>query len=441
MTSGHFVQLDPALIHIDRENRQRTELRDIDELAESIRNVGLINPPVIDKQYNLVAGERRLTACVQLGLNPVSFQYVEDLSKDELYLIELEENVKRSELAWDDKVRAIAEYHRLLGKDNPDWTPVQTAEAMGVSSGVVRNHLLVEAHMDNEIVQGADKYSKALNASQRIAERKQANAKRNLGEEIGKILGETGAEIPEGTSPRDQGQGQLTETPRNRAVIQEVDFHLWARDYRGEPFNLIHCDFPYGVGVGDKSGQSARGTTGSYSDTKEDYFNLLETFCNHGDNFIDPSAHLIFWFSMDYYNETIVQLEAGGWSVSRFPLIWSKSDNAGIIPDANRGPRRTYETALFASRGDRKIVRAVANSIAAPTTREFHTSEKPRPVLTHFMRMICDEHSRVFDPTAGSGNAIRVADALGASTSLGLELDPEFGNSARENLKQGMEET
>jgi hypothetical protein len=148
------------------------------------------------------------------------------------------------------------------------------------------------------------------------------------------------------------------------------------------------------------------------------------------ENVVAESAHLIFWFSMDYFTPTYERLQAMGWNVNVFPLIWHKSDNAGIAPDPQRGPRRTYEAAFFASRGDRKLtqVGAGANSFAFPGTRAgaIHISEKPRPVLNHFLRMICDEYSTVLDPTAGSCNALKVAKSLGASRVLGIERSQEF---------------
>lgn len=61
-------------------------------------------------------------------------------------------------------------------------------------------------------------------------------------------------------------------------------------------------------------------------------------------------------------------------------------------------------------------------------------SEKPKPVLEHFFRMFIDESSLVLDPTCGSGNAIKVAEDLGANWSTGFDLQEEFVERAKENL-------
>ena len=63
---------------------------------------------------------------------------------------------------------------------------------------------------------------------------------------------------------------------------------------------------------------------------------------------------------MRYFEYTKLTLREQGWKIDPFPMIWTRSDNAGIVPDHNRGGRRTYETAFLCHRGDRPIVRPVA---------------------------------------------------------------------------------
>src|SRR3546814_18962812 len=107
-------------------------------------------------------------------------------------------------------------------------------------------------------------------------------------------------------------------------------------------------------------------------------------------NVVAESAHLIFWFSMDYYAITVERLTAMGWRVNPFPLIWHKSDNAGIAPDPQRAPRRTYETALFASLGDRTLTQdgPRSNSFAHPGRRDdrLHNRKKQEATIKHYLR-------------------------------------------------------
>jgi ParB/RepB/Spo0J family partition protein len=60
--------------------RHRRDMGDIDALAKSISEIGLLHPIVVTKDKTLVAGERRLAACKQLGWTDVRVTVV-DLDK------------------------------------------------------------------------------------------------------------------------------------------------------------------------------------------------------------------------------------------------------------------------------------------------------------------------------------------------------------------------
>jgi ParB/RepB/Spo0J family partition protein len=436
MTSGNFDHVAVASINRNREQRQRRELVKIEELAESIRANGLINPIVITRDFNLVAGERRLAAHIELGYDTIAVQFAEDLDPIQLHLLELEENVRRVDLTWFDHVKAVADFHRIKTETTEKWNAVSTAESLNMSHTHVARHLAVAEAIEEGVpeVLEAPKFSVAANFVERRNERKKASAMRDLSVE----LAPKSARVASYSLSGDIIHPNTESAPTARfAAVDQGDFKDWSKIVQTVPYNFIHVDFPYGVSAGDKTGQSSAKTLGGYADSKDIYFELLASFCNNLDNFCDPSAHLMFWFSLDYYQHTYDALKSAGWAVNPFPLIWHKTDNSGILPDPNRGPRRTYETAFFASRGDRKIVRAVANSFGCgtpPKDDKIHMSEKPRPMLEHFFRMIVDENTLLLDPTAGSGNAIRVAESMGARFSQGIELNPDYVERARTSL-------
>ena len=431
MTSGNFAYLDVSSIIVDREGRQRRELDGIEELAKSILDNGLINPIVVTEENLLVAGERRLTAHKKLGFDKIAVQYAQDLAPVELHLIELEENVRREELTWQDRVAAVAAYHELQGQiaadDEESWSQELTAKALNMSPANVAKHLMVKKAIDAGIpeVVDAPKMATAANFAQRQRERQKNSALRDL----------TGSPAIT-TTTTETGDTVIVQEQASigRTEILNTDFTKWSKNVAQVPYNFVHCDFPYGINAGDTKGQSGAKSFGGYEDKPETYFTLLDNMLAMQDRFIAPSAHLMFWFSMTFYAETLAKIRAAGWRTSEFPLVWLRSDNSGILPDAQRGPRRVYETALFASRGDRKIVKAVGNAYPSPATKTFHMSEKPVPVLQHFFRMIVDESTTMLDPTCGSGNAVKAAELAGANWSTGIELNAEYAESARENL-------
>jgi ParB family chromosome partitioning protein len=414
MTSGNFASVLITDIWVNREGRQRRELEGISELAASIARTGLINPPVVRKSNGeLIAGERRFEACKSLGWTSISCQWAEDLLDHELHLIELEENVRRVDLPWQDQCQAALQYHRLRLSIDPTWNQTRTAEALNITKGTLSNLLSVaeEITQGNSRVVGAPKFSTARNIISRDAERKRTSIITAL-------------------------EGQARDVP-----IECADFHQWAPAYEGSLFNFIHCDFPYGINAHKmQMGPAAvvEHTQGTYEDTPDDYFGLISSLEHAMPKVVAESAHLMFWFSMHHYAITLDLLTDMGWNVNPFPLIWFKSDNTGVVPDPRHDPRRIYETCFFATRGKRQIVQSIANCFPCPTPTSQHMSEKPIAMLGHFMRMIVDEHTSILDPTCGSGNALIAAKRLGATTLLGLERDADFAERARSNYRSAI---
>ena len=56
-------------------------------------------------------------------------------------------------------------------------------------------------------------------------------------------------------------------------------------------------------------------------------------------------------------------------------------------------------------------------------------------MLRYFFKMFVDDRTIMLDPTCGSGNAVKVAEELGARHALGLEISKENYESAKGNLK------
>lgn len=441
MTSGTFRTIPINSIVIDRANRQRRELVGIEELMDSIRTVGLINPPVVDSNDILIAGERRLTACLRLGWTSITVQDAATLDPAELHLIELEENVKRVDLSWQDQCKAMADYHALRQRNDPQWSQSKTAKALGVKDAEVSNRLSVAKALEEKLplVVNADKYSVALGVVQRNNARKVSGAEDAL---KAALLGKPPAApisvvIENDIDLDDDTTSELVASPAPRTPFVNMDFAEWARTTPVGGFNFLHCDFPYGVNA-ESHKQGAGQAFGTYNDSADVYFDLLNVLESCMTSIIAESAHMMFWFSMDYYEVTRERLTAMGWRVNPFPLIWHKSDNSGILPDPRRGPRRIYETAFLCSRGDRPVVQPVSNLFSAPNLKTIHMSEKNPEMLRHFFRMFVDNSTLMLDPTMGSGNAVVVAESMGASFSLGLERDEEFYTRATDAYIAGL---
>lgn len=422
-------------IVVDREARSRSNINPsaVADLAQSISNNGLIHTLLIELDTNkLIAGEHRLEAfrLLRESAAPCQFpeyenwtlipcRYASDVTEAEVIVLELEENIKRSSMEWKDEAASIKQFHEMKSKLDGTWNITRTANALAMSLSQVSKFIQVGTALSDPKVAMASTFSAAYGVLERQRDR------------------DISAELEDLTAVamRSESTGDIPppETEDFKSGIITTDFSEWCQTYSGPKFTLVHFDPPYGINH-QKSDQGGAVDWGSYEDTPEIFWQLNSTLLENLPKLLSPGAHIFYWFSMNYYEALRSSLTAAGLTVNPFPLIWHKSDNSGILPDPKRGPRRTYETAFLCTWGDRYVVKSVSNSYAAPNTKTSHLSEKPESVLRHFFQMLVDEHTSVLDPTCGSGSALRAAESLGAKSVLGLELNPQFAEDARELL-------
>lgn len=101
------------LIEIDKvvvQDRIRKDFGNIDELAQDIKENGLINPPVVTPEFELIAGERRYRAMKSLGWQQIEVRVMS--VQDALHKLKLEisENENRKEFSFAERM----EWAKLL---------------------------------------------------------------------------------------------------------------------------------------------------------------------------------------------------------------------------------------------------------------------------------------------------------------------------------------
>lgn len=447
----NLIHINPNSIIVEPD-RQRKEIKNLEELAASMRAFGLISPVVIASQENpvLIAGERRTRAAISLGWGTIPAIELASLDPLERRIIELEENVQREDLDWRDKCLAYAEITDTLREVDPKKYPSneEVAKYLGVSGTTLGRYLMVARELgkpESNLLSNSTSVNQAANIIKRQMDRA-------VDTELSKLFDTPPALKPTKPEPTPDeviyASGDIPlqsvvkiEPSPPPAVIDPVpainaSFLEWAPSYSGPKFNVMHCDFPYGINHG-KSAQGGAKNRDAYDDSPDVYWDLVDCFIENQEKFLLSSSHMIFWFSMNYYEETRRKFTNAGWFVNPNPLIWHKSDNKGIVSDPERRPRHTYETAFFCTLGDRKIIRPFGDSYAAPTAknRSLHISEKPEPVLRKFFTLCVDNLAEVLDPTCGAGSALRAADSLGANRIVGLDINPEYVDTANAEFK------
>ncbi len=125
---------------IANENQPRTHFENekIQELAESIKNNGLLQPIVVRPYgdvYQIVVGERRYRACRLAQLDEVPC-IIQDYDEDQTATAALVENIQRENLSAIEEALA---YQSIL--DSQNLTQEELAKQVGKSQSTVANKL------------------------------------------------------------------------------------------------------------------------------------------------------------------------------------------------------------------------------------------------------------------------------------------------------------
>ena len=89
------------------ERLRKLDITKVDELAQSIKQIGLLQPIVIDTENNLLAGNHRLEAFKNIGYERIECKIV-NLPEQKRKLVEIDENIIVSELSIIEKAEHIA---------------------------------------------------------------------------------------------------------------------------------------------------------------------------------------------------------------------------------------------------------------------------------------------------------------------------------------------
>lgn len=131
--------IDTSDLNVRKDLDAGTEESSIDDLAESIRQKGLLSPITVrpnGSRYELIVGQRRYLACRKLGLSSIRAIVRHGATDTDSKEISLVENVHRAEMHPLDKARALRE---LLETYNGDVARV--VKETGISQQTVKRYL------------------------------------------------------------------------------------------------------------------------------------------------------------------------------------------------------------------------------------------------------------------------------------------------------------
>jgi len=430
-------------------NRQRREFdpSQLHELADGIEKRGLLHPIVVRwsemvpgeaRSLILVAGERRLRAITDLAdlgtqircdgalvpLGHIPYTLIDELDLLAYEEAELEENIHRQDLTWQERAAAHAHLKNvrdaqaaLMGKP-----PVSVAEialeVRGSSEGVhhdaTRKELIVARFLDNLEVRAAKSVDEAFKV---LKKQEAAEKHRALGVSVG-----------------------ATFTADAHRVIQD-DSLTRLKLMPSEAYDCIIADPPYGMGADEfgDSGGLAAGAHG-YKDDWAYAETCYVALATEGFRIAKPRAHAYVFCDIDSLGLIKAIFFAAGWTVFRTPLIWLKRHGMRA-PWPEMGPQRKYETLIYAVKGKRPVLKLVGDVLDyPPDTNLGHAAQKPVALYQDLLSRTCLPGDSAIDPFCGTGPIFPAAHALRVRAT-GIELDATSYGIAAGRIKDLREQT
>lgn len=448
---------------IDMGLRARKTYEAIDDLIQSIRSHGLIQPIAVvdktlvdhwegideeslndDKRYLLLAGGRRMTAFRKgdIAEKIPARIYDEHLSADEMKSIELYENLHRVGLSWQEEVSLKEEIHNLQvklhgkpvrGTSNGKGHRVEdTAEMLGEAKSTVSADInLAKAIKKMPQLAGAKNKSEA------------AKMLRKLKEDVDKETRAKRIEKQRAETPLDKQREKL----RNSYIVGPINddmfdsgFFYHAKNIDSGTFDTVELDPPYAIALEEQK-KASRIVTDDYDDIHTDFYEVwMENMLSECYRILKPNGWIICWFGPDPWFDIILRLmRQAGFEVRGLPGIWNKGRGQTQQPTRYLG--NGYEMFFYGRKGHAAIKdQGRLNVYDYPPVnahKKDHPTERPIEMIQDVIQTFTEPSGRVIVPCAGSGNTMLACSNLGIF-SVGYDIKEKFRNDYVVKVDEGV---
>lgn len=438
------LKIDDVKVLKDRQRQEFNE-QALDDLRDSIRDFGLIQPISVRikmaanenevNQYVLVAGERRLRSLTRLYEEGYSVRFGNETLKDivpcvcvgnvsllEAEEMELAENFKRKDLTWQEHAAATKRLHKLreaqAAERGESHSVSDTAEEItGARTGgkrdTIRTEIIVADHLDDPDIQKAKTPKQALTILKKKELVKQAQ------------------QVADTYQPKRESLHTLLKGDCIDIMQNLIE--------KGERFDVILTDPPYGMNAhqfNDGGGQLS-GTQHHYNDTPTHFRELMKKFVPLTYAITKDQAHLYMFCDIEHYIWLRDLCSSVGWYCHRTPFINYKM-GSGRVPLPKIGARRQYEMILYAIKGD-KATNGIAPDVVVSRQDSaepiYHGAQKPVSVFENLLARSTKPLDKVLDCFCGTGTIFAASQSYQCKAT-GIELSDEYFAIATKRLKE-----
>jgi ParB/RepB/Spo0J family partition protein len=418
-----LLHVEPNQI-IGFNDRARRHYPDMEELAESIREKGVIQPLAVqatDEEgiYLLLAGGRRYLAACMAHLRPLPvIVFPATLSDLEAKEIQLFENVQRLDFTWSEKDKLTKEIHELkiaqhgaalaggVGKTGHSLN--DTAELMGkerssVSKSIARAEAL-ERYPQLKDAKNASEADRILKKIER--------------QEVARVAAERFEEDVINTTDAES---------RKRVLVNgyiKGDFFDAVQDVPDHAAHIIEIDPPYGIELDHIKRVSSESTDG-YTET-DAYEKFITATMQECSRVLAPGGWVICWHAFQWSAATFNAMQDIGLTVNPIPGFWIK-----VTGQTNQPERRlasTVEPFYYGTISGHIIKQGRNNSFhykSAPPTEKIHPTERPIEMMQEIISTFVHPGAFLFCPFLGSGNTLLAGSNVGMGNAFGFDLDEE----------------
>jgi hypothetical protein len=463
-------------------DRFRKAYPDILTLAQSIETVGLIQPLTVDTTNRLLAGGRRFKALCYLVEHgrmspdcaiPVHVRTDLNGTEDDEVLareIELEENLQRNDMTWQENVLALKKLHELRARRSRQygetWSNAMTGKLVGQSRCAVDQAIRVanaiEAgdtevanaeHMTaalqvllkrrlDEIERLRDARLKLQSAKAKFAVPPSTEPARGLNAVVqtGSVLDEDGQYLVEDGAVLAADLAAADRVARYDAACARVQHvacgiaHVLSMP--ANSLDGLYYDPPYGIDDSNLTMKHIDVTRAEHN--RDANIALFRPFLEAVWHALRPASYAVFWCDIEHFTTHVNLATEIGFRVQRWPLD-ARKPLAGNGAAAYNTTKDVEHAVVIAKPGATLVTRRPTSAVLwrwvdGEAARYVHPFAKPFSAHEHILRTFWAPGARIHDMTCGEGSGVLAGLQLGYDMT-GTDIVEEHVLRARRHIE------
>ena len=409
-------------------DRQRTKVNEsaIAELAVSLQTLGQLHPITLmplDRvrfpdapeicDFQLVAGYRRLLATALNKYRTIEANFREDLDEFQAKEIELDENLRRENLPWQDEVRAKSALLELRSRLYGDSVRDVAAHIGEAKSQTWEDAKLAKAMEVIPELANAKNKTQAQNKLRLLVRREALTAK------------------------AEERQASTAVASNIAGKVKLGDCLTITKEWASGIIDCVITDPPYGISLDE--GETKKGSPHPtiYADDHYDIMDLTARVASEAFRLLRENTHAYFFFDIKAYGNILRMLSVVGFTVDPIPLLWVKPGPGQVNhPDSRWGSG--YEACFFCRKGNRALLKQGQSNVLAhdpvPSGKKIHPVEKPTSLIRQLIESSTAPGEVILDFFGGSGSTGEAALQTGRNFLI-CERDPAFHQGIVDRLE------